>query len=107
MHLCERRQFDCVSNQSRLGRAAVYLGAAVGYLLLLIAGLATVATLATVGLIAARGATPARFMTTLVATGVATSTGFTGWFIRKRIARNVVPIDVDETAAFRGGQGGL
>ena len=96
-----------MSNQSLLGRAAVFLGAAIGYLLLLIAGLAAVATLAGLGLIAVRGATPARFMTTLVAVGVATSTGFTGWFIRERIARNVVPIDVDETAAFRGGGGGL
>ena len=96
-----------MSDQSRLDRAAVSLGAAAGSLLLLIAGLAALGVLAGIGLIAVRGPTPARFMTTLVAAGVATSTGFTGWFIRKRVARNVAWIDVDKTAAFRGGQGGL
>ncbi|WP_410766841.1 hypothetical protein [Haloferax sp. DFSO60] len=37
----------------------------------------------------------------------ALSTGFTGYFIRKALAGQVMPSSFDRSIAYRGGQGGL
>ncbi|MFB6126225.1 MAG: hypothetical protein ABEJ79_02855 [Halolamina sp.] len=48
-----------------------------------------------------------RFATALVRVGLAMMFGSFGYFLRRRVAGEVIPLDYDISAAFRGGQGGL
>ena len=60
-----------------------------------------------VGWLLLAGATGPRIVATMVAFGLAMSTGLTGVVLRKRAAGTLLPSDVDLSVGFRGGQGGL
>jgi hypothetical protein len=53
------------------------------------------------------GVTGFRVMAVVFTFGLAMSTGFTGYFVRKALAGQVMPSSFDRSIADRGGQGGL
>ncbi|MFC7202328.1 hypothetical protein ACFQJC_02290 [Haloferax namakaokahaiae] len=53
------------------------------------------------------GVTEIRILAVMFSFGLAMSTGFTGYFIRKALAGQVMPTSFDRSIAYRGGQGGL
>ncbi len=57
--------------------------------------------------IALHGVTAGSLMGVLFGAGLFVCCGLTGYFIRKTIAGQVIPIDVDRSVAYRGGQGGM
>ena len=83
------------------------LGNAVGYLLLGFAATAAGIGIGNVGLIILQGLTVARLSIIMIAFGFAMYAGFFGYYIRKRVAGQVLDIDYDISAGLRGGQGGL
>lgn len=79
----------------------------IGYLLLGVAGLATLWCLSAIGASLIWGLSGQRAMLILTTFGFAFTTGFFGYFVRKAIAGQVLPSDPDISIAFRGGQGGM
>lgn len=53
------------------------------------------------------GVTAPRAMGVLFGVGLFVTCGLTGYFIRKAVAGQVVPVDFDRSIAYRGGQGGM
>lgn len=63
--------------------------------------------LSVIGASIAWGLSGPRFRAILFAYGIAVTAGFFGYFARKLAAGQVLPVDYDVSAGFRGGQGGL
>lgn len=83
------------------------LAGLVGLAFLALAGLGPLLSLWMIATMVVDGATGARLMGVLVGVGLFVSCGLTGYYIRKAVAREVIPVDFDTSAAYRGGQGGL
>ncbi|MFC6826741.1 hypothetical protein [Halopelagius fulvigenes] len=80
------------------------VGGAFGYLLLLAALGAAVWGVWVVGLTLSNGATAGRLMAILSSFGTAATFGFFGYFVRKVVAGQILPIDVDKSVAYRAGR---
>ncbi|MFB6103053.1 MAG: hypothetical protein ABEJ73_10865 [Haloplanus sp.] len=86
---------------------AARLGGLVGTLLLAVGALAALWGVGLVGWTLWAGPTATRVLTAMVAFGFALGAGLTGAVLRKHAAGTLLPVDVDISVAFRGGQGGL
>lgn len=79
------------------------VGGAFGYLLLAVAFGTALWGLWLVGQTLWSGATQVRLFAIMVAFGCTVTFGFSGYFVRKAVAGQVLPSDVDRSIAFRGG----
>ncbi|RDI71518.1 hypothetical protein [Halopelagius longus] len=77
---------------------------AFGYLLLLVALVTALWGVWVVGLTLSNGATEGRLLAVLSSFGSAVTFGFFGYFVRKFVAGQVLPIDVDKSVAYRAGR---
>ncbi|SFF84431.1 hypothetical protein SAMN04488063_0499 [Halopelagius inordinatus] len=80
------------------------VGGAFGYLCLAVALGATLWGLWLLGETLWRGVTEVRLFATMVAFGCAVTFGFFGYFVRKAVAGQILPMDVDRSVAYRGGR---
>ncbi|WP_042662100.1 hypothetical protein [Haloferax sp. ATB1] len=80
------------------------LGNAVGYALLGLACLFVVFAGYWVAMSALTGVTAGRVMFVMSGLGAALITGFSGYFVRKAVAGQVMPSEFDVSVAYRGGR---
>ena len=78
-------------------------GGLVGYAFLAVGALGGAYGAAMIGYVAFAGATAGRLTGVLAGFGLLVTCGLTGYVVRKTVAGQVLPSDVDTSVAFRGG----
>lgn len=74
---------------------------------LALAALGPLLSVAMVGWMVLDGGSPTGLLGFTFGIGLFFGCGLTGYFIRKAVAREVIPLDFDTSAAYRGGQGAV
>lgn len=80
------------------------VGGAFGYLFLVVALAAALWGIWLAGQTLQSGVTAVRLFAVMVAFGCAVTFGFFGYFVRKAVAGQILPMDVDRSIAYRGGR---
>ncbi|KTG28028.1 hypothetical protein [Haloferax profundi] len=80
------------------------LGNLLGLFLLVVAGGAGLNAAYLVGVSALTGLTIPRASAIVFSLGLSVTTGFTGYFVRKAVAGQVMPSTFDTSVAYRGGR---
>lgn len=80
------------------------VGGAFGYLFLAVALGTALWGLWLVGQTLWSGVTAVRLFAIMVAFGCSVTFGFFGYFVRKAVAGQILPMDVDKSIAYRGGR---
>ncbi|KAB1187825.1 MULTISPECIES: hypothetical protein [Haloferax] len=79
------------------------LGSVFGLFLLAVAGLSVLVAASLVGVSLLSGLTELRIVGVMCALGTALIAGFSGYFVRKAVAGQVMPSNFDVSVAYRSG----